>query len=230
MGKTLDQLKPEQLDAVLHQAVDFVSDDKKKAAIANVMSTLTTQEKQKLLDYAIMEKYGLNEKSKAHNHANHSGHNHDSHAGHNHGTTPNPTAKVATPAAPVGPTTVMTLDETVFDFGVIEEGEKISHVYTITNTGKEPLIIKNAKGSCGCTVPTYEKAPILPGESSEIKIRYATNRLGKINKTVTLYTNEGDDAKRVIKVVGMVNKKAPQPEAVPAAAPTILSSPNGKGQ
>ena len=127
-----------------------------------------------------------------------------------------------------GPT--MDLSSTTVDFGTIEQDSDPFRTITFTNTGNEPLIIKNAKGSCGCTVPTYEKAPILPGETSEIKIRYATNRLGKINKTVTLYTNEGKDVKRVLKVVGMVNKKAEQPEAVPAAAPTILSNPNGKSQ
>ncbi len=120
----------------------------------------------------------------------------------------------------------MELSSTTVDFGTIEQDSDPFRSITFTNTGDEPLIIKNAKGSCGCTVPTYEKAPILPGETSEIKIRYATNRLGKINKTVTLFTNEGDASKRVIKVVGMVNKKAAQPEAVPAAAPSILTTPN----
>jgi len=124
--------------------------------------------------------------------------------------------------------TAMELSSTTIDFGTIEQDSDPFRTITFTNTGNEPLIIKNAKGSCGCTVPTYEKAPILPGETSEIKIRYATNRLGKINKTVTLYTNEGKDVKRVLKVVGLVNKKAEQPAAVPAAAPSILT--NGKSQ
>jgi hypothetical protein len=124
----------------------------------------------------------------------------------------------------------MELTSTTVDFGTIEQDSDPFRTISFTNTGNEPLIIKNAKGSCGCTVPTYEKAPILPGETSEIKIRYATNRLGKINKTVTLYTNEGAEVKRVLKVVGMVNKKAKQPEAVPSAAPSILTNPNGKSQ
>lgn len=124
----------------------------------------------------------------------------------------------------------MELTSTTVDFGTIEQDSDPFRTISFTNTGNEPLIIKNAKGSCGCTVPTYEKAPILPGETSEIKIRYATNRLGKINKTVTLYTNEGADVKRVLKVVGMVNKKAAQPEAVPSATPNILTNPSGKSQ
>ena len=130
------------------------------------------------------------------------------------------TAKTEAPKT--GP--VMELASTTVDFGTIEKDSDPFRQVTFKNVGTEPLVIKNAKGSCGCTVPTYEKAPILPGESSVIKIRYATNRLGKINKTVTLYTNEGDNVKRVIKVIGMVHKKPAQPEAVPAAAPTILSN------
>ena len=134
------------------------------------------------------------------------------------------------PATEAADGPAMELSSTTVDFGTIEQDSDPFRMITFTNTGNEPLIIKNAKGSCGCTVPTYEKAPILPGETSEIKIRYATNRLGKINKTVTLYTNVGKDVKRVLKVVGMVNKKVKQPEAVPAAAPTILTNPNGKSQ
>ena len=130
------------------------------------------------------------------------------------------TTKVDAPVT--GP--VMELASTTVDFGTIEKDSEPFRTVTFKNVGTEPLIIKNAKGSCGCTVPTYEKAPILPGETSVIKIRYATNRLGKINKTVTLHTNEGDNVKRVLKVIGMVNKKPVQPEAVPVAAPTILTN------
>ena len=133
-------------------------------------------------------------------------------------STPDQNQKIAGPS--------MELSSTTVDFGTIQQDSDPFRTITFTNVGDEPLIIKNAKGSCGCTVPTYEKAPILPGESSEIKIRYATNRLGKINKTVTLFTNEGDDSKRVLKVVGLVNKKAAQPEAVPSAAPSILTTPS----
>ena len=128
------------------------------------------------------------------------------------------------------PTTgpVMDLSSTTVDFGTIEQDSDPYRSITFKNTGTEPLIIKNAKGSCGCTVPTYPKEPILPGEEKEIKIRYATNRLGKINKTVTLFTNEGADVKRLLKVVGEVKKKPEQPAGVPTAAPSILSSPDKK--
>ena len=138
-----------------------------------------------------------------------------------------PTNKVAEGTTPTeGP--VMELSTETVDFGTIEQDSDPYRSITFKNTGTEPLIIKNAKGSCGCTVPTYPKEPILPGEEKEIKIRYATNRLGKINKTVTLFTNEGTDVKRLLKVVGKVEKKPEQPAGVPTVAPTILSSPDNK--
>ena len=140
-------------------------------------------------------------------------------------TSETPTAPAPTNAAepavevPTGPTTTIEFEESEFDFGTIDEGEKVSHTYKFTNTGSEPLIIKDAKGSCGCTVPTYPKEPIMPFESAQIEIRYATNRLGKFSKTVTLTTNEVGE-KHVLKVQGEVLK--PETESVPTTAPSII--------
>lgn len=135
-------------------------------------------------------------------------------------TTPTPTEETESKTG--GP--VMSLESNTVDFGTMKQhGEPLRKV-TFTNTGTEPLVIKNARGSCGCTVPTWTKEPILPGESSEIEIRYATNRLGKINKTVKITTNEGGDP-HVIKVVGNILKPE-EDESVPASAPSILSGGN----
>ena len=92
--------------------------------------------------------------------------------------------------------------------------------------GDEPLVIKNARGSCGCTVPTWPKEPILPGESSVIEIRYATNRVGSFSKKVTLTTNENQDNSRVVTVKGKVLKEEER-ESIPASAPSIISGGNG---
>jgi len=136
-------------------------------------------------------------------------------------TAPTPTEE----AAPETGGPVMTLESNTVDYGTIKQhGEPLRKV-SFTNTGTEPLVIKNARGSCGCTVPTWPKEPILPGASADIEIRYATNRLGKINKTVKITTNEGGDP-HVIKVVGKILKPE-EDEAVPASAPSILSG--GKG-
>lgn len=115
---------------------------------------------------------------------------------------------------------VMTLEADVIDYGTIEQHGEPLRKLKFTNTGTEPLIIKNARGSCGCTVPTWTKEPVMPGESSVLEVRYATNRLGKINKKVTITTNEGGKP-HVVRVVGEV--LAPKKEeSVPAGAPSII--------
>jgi hypothetical protein len=77
----------------------------------------------------------------------------------------------------------------VVDYGVIDHNADGVRKFVFTNNGTEPLIIKNAKGSCGCTVPTWPREPIAAGETAEIGVKYATNRVGKFTKTITLTTN-----------------------------------------
>lgn len=117
----------------------------------------------------------------------------------------------------------MTFETTEVDYGSIEQNAEPYREFNFTNTGTEPLVIKNAKGSCGCTVPTYPKEPIMPGEAAVIKVRYDTKRIGKFTKTVTLTTNESVE-KRVLRIKGQVNKPAAEPEAVPEAAPNPFNN------
>ena len=119
---------------------------------------------------------------------------------------------------------IMSLESNTVDYGTIKQHGEPLRTLKFTNTGTEPLVIKNARGSCGCTVPTWPKEPIMPGAEADIEIRYATNRLGKINKTVKITTNEGGDP-HVIKVVGNI-LKAEEEESVPASAPSILKGGN----
>ena len=92
---------------------------------------------------------------------------------------------------PVQEATNITIDfeSKVVDYGVIEHNSEGTRKFVFTNNGTEPLIIKNAKASCGCTVPDYPKGEIQAGEGGEIKVKYATNRVGKFTKTITLTTN-----------------------------------------
>ena len=122
---------------------------------------------------------------------------------------------------------VMEFETMEVDYGTIIQESDPFRFFKFTNTGDAPLVIKHAKGSCGCTVPTYPKEPILPGESAEIKVRYDTKRVGPFTKTVTLTTNE-DVEKKILRIKGKVEKKAAEPEAVPAAAPNILNGSGGK--
>lgn len=97
---------------------------------------------------------------------------------------------VFTPAVPTGPTTTIEFEEATHDFGTIKEGEIVTHVFTFTNTGDEVLILTNAKGSCGCTVPQWPKDPIAPGETASITVKFnSKNKKGKRNQKVTISAN-----------------------------------------
>lgn len=85
---------------------------------------------------------------------------------------------------------VIEFDKTFHDFGTINEGEVVSTVFMVKNIGTGDLVIVNAAGSCGCTVPEFEKGAIKPGESTPIKVTFdSTNKPGQQEKTVTLTTN-----------------------------------------
>jgi hypothetical protein len=96
----------------------------------------------------------------------------------------------------------------VIDYGTINQNADGKREFKFTNTGKEPLIITNCKGSCGCTVPSWPKEPIAPGESGVIEVKYATNRVGPINKSVTVNSNAATPVK-VLRIKGMVKKVQP---------------------
>jgi NhaP-type Na+/H+ or K+/H+ antiporter len=126
-------------------------------------------------------------------------------------------APAAAAAAPTGKGPIATFEKTEVDYGKIEQGSEPLRVFTFKNTGTEPLIISNAQGSCGCTVPTYPKEPIMPGQSSKIEVRYDTQRIGGFTKSVTLTTNEANNT-RVLTIKGEVSAK-PASEINAANAP-----------
>ena len=109
---------------------------------------------------------------------------------------------------------ILTVDKEVHDYGELEKGGDPYCEFVITNTGNEPLIISNAKGSCGCTVPEWSKEPILPGESSVMKVKYDTKRVGPINKAVTITSNAVNEPTKVIRIKGKV-LPAPADDTVP---------------
>ncbi len=128
----------------------------------------------------------------------------------------------AAPAAPAGPTTTMKFDETEFDFGTINAGEKVNHTYKFKNTGSEPLIISNAKGSCGCTVPSWPKEPIPVGGTGEIAVQFdSKGKKNKQSKRVTITANT-DPAQSFLTIKGEVT---PDPAAEAAAAAKKAGTP-----
>ena len=97
----------------------------------------------------------------------------------------------------------ITFETEVIDYGTIPQNADGVRKFVFTNTGNAPLIISNAKGSCGCTVPSWPKKPINPGETAEISVKYATSRLGPINKSVTVTSNAVTPTK-VLRIKGNV--------------------------
>jgi len=117
----------------------------------------------------------------------------------NNGSTPapQPIANQA-PAVPDGPLPTFNFAETSFDFGNIQEGTKAVHVFKFTNEGEAPLIISEAQGSCGCTVPSYPKEPIPVGGTGEIRVEFnSQGRTGNQQKFVSLTANTNPSITRL---------------------------------
>lgn len=81
-------------------------------------------------------------------------------------------------------------DKSTHDFGTIDEGDVVEHTFTFTNNGKAPLVITAARGSCGCTVPTWTKEPVAPGDTGEMLVKFnSRGKRNQQNKTVTVTAN-----------------------------------------
>lgn len=91
----------------------------------------------------------------------------------------------------------------VIDYGEIEKGSDGIRVFEFTNTGNVPLVITDVSSSCGCTIPKRPEEPVLPGETGEIEVKYDTQRVGPIRKTITVYSNADVPAKS-LKIKGKV--------------------------
>ncbi|MCF8715867.1 DUF1573 domain-containing protein [Joostella atrarenae] len=77
----------------------------------------------------------------------------------------------------------------VIDYGEIAKGSDGVRVFEFTNTGAVPLVVTNVRSSCGCTIPKKPKGPVAPGETGVIEVKYDTNRVGPIRKTITVESN-----------------------------------------
>ena len=84
---------------------------------------------------------------------------------------------------------VMTFEEGQFDFGTIDQGTNVEHVFKFKNTGDAPLMIVNAKSSCGCTVPEYTKESVAPGATGEMLVKFNGSGQNQVSKTVTITAN-----------------------------------------
>ena len=123
-----------------------------------------------------------------------------------------PVQVVDNPNAPV-----ISFDKLVHDYGTIPFGGNGVCTFKFTNTGKEPLILQQPQSSCGCTVPTWPKEPVLPGASNEIQVTYNTKKAGPINKTVTVRSNAKNNTV-VLRITGKV--EADQAQQMPEKTPS----------
>lgn len=86
--------------------------------------------------------------------------------------------------------TQASFNETSYDFGKVKEGDTLTHIFKLTNNGKEPLVIYKSVGSCDCVAAVYKKGMILPGEDIDITVHFDTKgRKGAQNRTITITCN-----------------------------------------
>ena len=101
---------------------------------------------------------------------------------------------------------VMTFEKTEIDYGTVVQGGDGVRYFKFKNTGNQPLVIKNARGSCGCTVPKWPAEAIQPGKTGVIEVKYDTNHPGAFTKNVFVETNEAQP-QRTLTIKGIVTDK-----------------------
>jgi hypothetical protein len=111
----------------------------------------------------------------------------------------------ADPNAPV-----MSFETKEHDFGTFEQDGNGTYLFIFTNTGKEPLVIKEARGSCGCTVPHWPQHPVAAGSKDTIRVTYDTHRVGVFVKTVTI-TSNAKESPDVLTIKGKTTAKPAAP-------------------
>ncbi len=95
-------------------------------------------------------------------------------------------------------------ENNTLDYGEIEPNADGVRVVTFKNVGDAPLILSKVKASCGCTIPSYDREPLMPGKTAEITVKYSTSRKGPINKVITVYSNDIEKPTTLIRLKGKV--------------------------
>ncbi len=105
---------------------------------------------------------------------------------------------------------VMSFEKAEHDFGTIEQGTPQETAFKFTNTGNAPLIITDAKSSCGCTVPNPPKDPIAPGETGELMVKFNGSGQNQVTKTITVTANT-EKGSEILRIKAFVNPKGAAP-------------------
>jgi Protein of unknown function (DUF1573) len=99
------------------------------------------------------------------------------------------------------------VDKTTLDYGTVKKGADGVRYFTISNTGKKPLIITKAEAGCGCTTPEWPKAPIMPGKNAKLKVGYDTaTKIGPFNKNIDIFSNDPAQGKLQVFIKGDVTE------------------------
>jgi hypothetical protein len=102
---------------------------------------------------------------------------------------------------------VITFTESSVNFGDLTQGDKVSHTFQLKNTGTAPLIISNVAATCGCTVPSWPKDPIAPGQSAEIQVSFnSAGKVGAQNSVVRIYSNASEPIEKVSLISNVIVK------------------------
>ncbi|CAM1365150.1 conserved hypothetical protein [Tenacibaculum litopenaei] len=109
-------------------------------------------------------------------------------------------------------------EKEVIDYGKVAVGSEGKRVFEFTNVGDAPLIIKDVRSTCGCTVPKKPEKPIMPGQKGQIEVSYDTKRPGGFSKSITIISN-AKSARKVVKIKGFIDKNA-----APAKAKSMMST------
>ncbi len=113
-------------------------------------------------------------------------------------------AAVAAPAVDMKNAPEFKFEIEEYNYGTIKQGDKVTYDFNFVNTGKEPLIISEAHGSCGCTVPSWPKEPIAKGGKGSIHVEFnSTGKMGMQDKTVTI-TSNAKSGQKVLHLKGNV--------------------------
>jgi len=108
------------------------------------------------------------------------------------------------------------IQQSEYDFGDIKQGEKVSHVFVLKNSGGDLLTITNVRPSCGCTAALPEKNKLGPGESTNLKVTFnSSGRFGRQKKLVTITSNDSENPKQIITIKAVVIKSYAESEVYP---------------
>ena len=104
---------------------------------------------------------------------------------------------------------VFEFETEIINYGTIAQNSDGNRAFVFKNVGNAPIIISEVKASCGCTIPSKPNKPIMPGETAEIEVKYATSRLGGFSKTLTVIS-DASEPKKIIRIKGNVFKNTSQ--------------------